>query len=73
MNLLDIKGNILPLTEDNAELVGFTASGKKILGEEQITKCASKISHIGYNKEIKITNKKEIIIRYTIFTSYKNF
>ena len=54
MNLLDIKGNILPLTEDNAELVGFTASGKKILGEEQITKCASKISHIGYNKEIKI-------------------
>lgn len=57
MNLLDIKGNILPLTEDNAELVGFTASGKKILGEEQITKCASKISHIGYNKEIKINPK----------------
>ena len=26
-----------------------------------------------YNKEIKITNKKEIIIRYTIFPSYKNF
>ena len=54
MNLLNIKGNILPLTEDNADLVGITANGKKIIGEEQITKCASKIKKVEYNQKITI-------------------
>ena len=54
MNLLNIKGNILPLTEDNADLVGITANGKKIIGEEQITKCASKIKKVEYNQNITI-------------------
>ena len=27
--LLDVKGNVLPLTEDNVNLVGITSSGKK--------------------------------------------
>ncbi len=54
MNLLNIKGNILPLTEDNADLVGITVNGKKIIGEEQITKCASKIKKVEYNQKITV-------------------
>lgn len=54
MNLLNIKGNILPLTEDNADLVGITENGKKIIGEEQITKCASKIKKVEYNRRITV-------------------
>lgn len=54
MNLLNIKGNILPLTEDNADLVGITENGKKIIGEEQITKCASKIKKVEYNRKITV-------------------
>lgn len=54
MNLLNIKGNILPLTEDNADLIGITENGKKIIGEEQITKCASKIKKVEYNRKITV-------------------
>lgn len=54
--LLDIKGNILPLTEDNVNLVGITTSGKKVVGEHQITKCASKIAEVKYNKDIKVNS-----------------
>ena len=54
--LLDIKGNILPLTEDNVNLVGITTSGKKVIGEHQITKCASKIAKVKYNKDIKVNS-----------------
>lgn len=54
MKLLDVNGNILPLTEDNADLVGITEDNKKILGEEQITQCASKIKKVEYSRKIKI-------------------
>ncbi len=57
MSLLKIKGTILPLTEDNAELVGIKADGKQVVGEEQITKSASKIKKVIYNKEITINPK----------------
>ena len=55
--LLDVKGNILPLTEDNVNLVGVTTSGKKVVGEHQLTKCASKIAEVRYNKDIKVNPK----------------
>lgn len=55
--LLDVKGNILPLTEDNVNLVGFTSSGKKVIGEHQITKCASKIVEVKYDKDIVVNPK----------------
>lgn len=58
--LLDIKGTILPLTEDNINLVGYTLDNKKIFGEEQITKSAKKIVKIGYDKESIIINPKVI-------------
>lgn len=55
--LLDVKGNILPLTEDNVNLVGITSSGKKVIGEHQLTKCASKIVEVKYDKEITVNPK----------------
>ena len=57
MKLLNIKGNILPLTEDNADLVGITEDNKKIYGEEQITKSAKKIKYIEYSQKIKVNPK----------------
>lgn len=57
MALMDLKGNILPLTEDNVNLVGITSSGKKVIGEHQITKCASKIVEVKYDKDIVVNPK----------------
>ena len=51
--LLDIEGQVLPITEDNAELVGITADDKKIYGETSITKCKKKIKRVMYDREIK--------------------
>ncbi len=56
-DLLDVKGHIYPLTEDNVDLIGITKSGKEIVGEEQITASKSKIVDLKYNKPIT-TNKK---------------
>lgn len=55
--LLDVKGSVLPLTEDNVDLVGITKNGKKVFGEEQITKCASKIEKVIYDKDIEVNPK----------------
>ena len=55
--LLDVKGKVLPLTEDNVNLVGITEAGKVIKGEEQLTKCASKIKEVRYDKEINVNPK----------------
>lgn len=51
--LLDIEGQILPITEDNAELVGITEDNKKVYGETSITKTKKKIKKITYDKEVK--------------------
>ena len=51
--LLDIEGKILPITEDNAELVGITSDDKKVYGETSITKCKKKIKRVMYDREIK--------------------
>ena len=50
--LLDIEGQVLPITEDNAELVGITSDEKKVYGETSITKCKKKIKRIIYDKEV---------------------
>lgn len=55
--LLDIKGKVLPLTEDNVNLVGVTSDGKTVKGEETITKCANKIVEVKYDKEINVNPK----------------
>ncbi len=50
--LLDIEGQVLPITEDNAELIGITCDGQKIYGETGITKCKKKIKRVMYDKDI---------------------
>ncbi len=55
--MLNLKGTVLPLTEDNVDLVGITSDNKKIYGEEEITQCASKITDLKYNKEIRVNPK----------------
>lgn len=55
-NLLNIKGRVLPITEENVNLVGITKSGSRIVGEEEITKDPSVIDRIEYDKEIKISS-----------------
>ena len=57
-DILDIEyGKVLPLTEDSVNLVGVTNSGSEIIGEEQITKCKSKITKIKYDKDIVVNPK----------------
>ena len=58
-NILDLKGTVLPLTEDSVNLVGITIDGKRVIGEEQVTKCAKKIDYVTYDKKINV-NKKVI-------------
>ena len=55
--LLNIEGNILPLTEDSVNLIGITKSGKKIVGEEEITNNKERIVDIKYDKKININPK----------------
>lgn len=52
--LLDVDGRILPITEDNAELIGITEDGKKICGETSITKTKKKIIKVTYDREVKV-------------------
>ena len=56
-DILDLKGNVLPLTEDNVDLVGITKDGKKLVGEEQITKTKRKIERITYSDKITVNPK----------------
>lgn len=55
--LLDIKGQILPITEDNVELMGLTYDGKKVCGETNITKSKKKIERVMYNHDVKANPK----------------
>ena len=56
-SLLNINGTVLPLTEDNVDLVGITADKKEIVGEEQLTKCAKKIVKVKYDKKFMLNPK----------------
>lgn len=57
VSLFDIKGNVLPLTEDNVDLVGITVDDKKLVGECQITKSKKKIKRIMYSDNIHVNDK----------------
>ena len=56
-DILDLKGTVLPLTEDNVDLVGITKDGKELVGEEQITKTKKKIERIKYSDNITVNPK----------------
>ena len=56
-DLLDVKGKLLPLTEDNVDLVGVTKEGYEIIGEEQITQAKREIVELKYNKKVSVYPK----------------
>lgn len=56
-NLLNIKGSILPLTEEKVDLVGEGKNGKKYLGEESISQNAKNIKRLKYDKDFKVRDE----------------
>ena len=67
--ILNLKGMILPLTEDNVTLVGEMTDGTIIKGEHNITECNKKIKRVYYEKSPKVNpkvleeiNKADLII-----------
>ena len=57
--IFNIKGRILPFTEDNPVLVAHTKDGKLIEGESKITKAGKEIDYIEYKD--KVTPTKEVL------------
>lgn len=55
--MFNIKGTILPISEDYADLVGITDKKQKIIGEEQITKSKAKVIEVKYDKKVKANPK----------------
>lgn len=53
--ILNIKGKILPFTEDKAVLVAHTKDKNTIVGESNITKAGKKIDYIEYENAVKVT------------------
>ena len=53
--ILNIKGRVLPFTEDNAVLVAHTKEGEVIEGESKITKAFKHIDYVEYKKPVKAT------------------
>lgn len=55
--IFNIKGTILPFTEDNPILIAHTKDGKIIEGESKITKAGKEIDYIEYKEEVKPTRE----------------
>ena len=56
-DLLDVKGKLLPLTEDNVDLIDITKEGYEIIGEAEITESKREIVDLKYNKKVKVMPK----------------
>ncbi len=54
-DIMDIKGMILPITEDKTTLVAYTKEGEKLVGESNITKAFKQIDRIKYAEKPKVT------------------
>lgn len=52
--ILNLKGKVLPLTEDNVTLVGKMLDNEKIIGEHNITMSNKKIKTVYYQDEPKV-------------------
>ncbi len=57
--ILNLKGTVLPLTDDNVTLMGEMTDGSIVEGEHNITLCDKKIKRVFYKKEPKAN--KEVI------------
>ncbi len=53
--IFNIKGKVLPITEDKAILVAHTTDGKTIEGESKITKAGKHIKKIEYKNRVRVT------------------
>ena len=53
-SLLDLKGKVIPLTEDDVTLVGKMKNGKVVYGEHNITEYKSGIKDVYYKKNPKV-------------------
>lgn len=49
--ILNLKGKVLPLTEDDITLVGEMEDNSTVIGEHNITECDKKIKRVYYEKE----------------------
>lgn len=54
-NIMNIKGCILPITEDKTTLIAHTKDGEKLVGESHITKAFKQIDYIEYKEKPKVT------------------
>ncbi len=61
--ILNIKGKILPLTEDKAVLIAHTKDNEILIGETNITKAGKVITKLEYQKEIKVTKEVKKAIK----------
>lgn len=55
--LLNVKGTVLPLTEERVELVGESEDARSFVGEEEVSRNVRKISRLTYDHDIKITRE----------------
>ena len=56
-NVLNLKGRILPLTEDNVTLMGKMEDGTIVEGEHHITLTDKKIKEVYYKEPPKINEE----------------
>ncbi len=55
--LLNVKGTILPLSEEKIELVGVGGKGKTYLGEENVRQNVKNIKKLKYDKDVKVSKE----------------
>ena len=52
--ILNLKGHVLPLTEDNITLIGEMEDGTKVVGEHHITESKKRIKKVYYEEDPKV-------------------
>jgi uncharacterized cofD-like protein len=52
--ILNLKGRVLPLTEDAVNLIAYTKDNEELVGEEYIRKSGKELDRITYNEKPKI-------------------
>ena len=55
--LFKIEGNVLPITNDNVNLIAMTTTGEVIIGEDEITEAKKTIKNIWYDKKFNVNSK----------------
>ena len=57
--ILDLKGNVLPLTEASVDLIGIANDGSEIIGQAEITNSGKKIIDVRYSENFTVN--KDVI------------